>query len=104
MTGRAEKVCRARQSGACSWVSRARSCRRTSPVTSAEGGMGTAAAVECLDGRMRVLPGQPASSYLIDKMTNVDLCQGTQMPKLGLIPNAQIQTVVDWICEGAPNN
>lgn len=29
---------------------------------------------------------------------------GTQMPKIGALPAAQIQTISDWICNGAPNN
>ena len=61
-------------------------------------------ASQCADGRKRVLPGQPSESYLIDKLMNVDLCFGTQMPKQGTIPQAQIQTISDWICAGAPNN
>ncbi len=59
---------------------------------------------QCNDGRKRVLPGDPAQSYLIDKMMNVDLCSGTQMPKTGQLPSAQISTVANWICAGAPNN
>ena len=59
---------------------------------------------QCADGRKRVSPGQPSESYLIDKLMNVDLCFGTQMPKQGTIPQAQIQTISDWICAGAPNN
>lgn len=68
------------------------------------GGLVNIAAGECMDGRKRVLPGQPAQSYLIDKMMGVDLCSGTQMPKLGLLPSAQIETVSNWICAGALNN
>lgn len=59
---------------------------------------------ECMDGRKRVLPNQPSQSYIIDKMMGVDLCFGTPMPKLGSLPNAQIETVANWICAGAPNN
>lgn len=62
------------------------------------------AASECNDQRKLVLPGQPSQSYLIQKMMNVNLCFGTKMPKLGSLQNAQIQTVADWICAGAPNN
>ncbi|MFO0590052.1 MAG: hypothetical protein U0441_21100 [Polyangiaceae bacterium] len=61
-------------------------------------------ASQCADGRKRVLPGQPSQSYLIDKLMGVDLCFGTQMPKQGMIPQAQIQTISDWICGGALNN
>ncbi len=62
------------------------------------------AASQCNDGRKRVKPSDPGASYVIDKMTNVDICFGTQMPKLGQIQSTEIQTVVDWICQGAPNN
>jgi hypothetical protein len=59
---------------------------------------------QCADGRKRVLPGQPSMSYLIDKMMGVDLCAGTVMPKMGPVPSADIQTISNWICQGAPNN
>jgi hypothetical protein len=62
------------------------------------------AAQQCNDGRKRVLPGQPSESYLIDKMLGVDMCAGTQMPKLNQLPAAQIEAVANWICAGAPNN
>ncbi len=63
-----------------------------------------AAASQCNDGHKLVLPGDPGASYIVDKMTGVDLCFGTKMPKLGNVPSAQVQSVVDWICQGAPNN
>lgn len=62
------------------------------------------AASQCNDGRKLVMPGDPGASYIVDKMTGVDLCFGTKMPKLGNLPSAQVQSVVDWICQGAPNN
>jgi len=34
----------------------------------------------------------------------VDLCSGTKMPKLSMLPASEIQTIADWICEGAPDN
>lgn len=61
-------------------------------------------AKQCNDGRKRVLPGQPSQSYLIDKIMGVDLCAGTQMPKMNLLPAAQIETISNWICAGAPDN
>ena len=61
-------------------------------------------ATECSDGRKRVLPGQPSTSYVINKLMNVNLCFGTQMPKTGSISSPQIETIANWICEGAPNN
>jgi hypothetical protein len=62
------------------------------------------AAKQCNDGRKLVLPGDPAQSYLIDKMMGVDLCSGTKMPKNGILPSQQITTIANWICAGAPNN
>ena len=63
------------------------------------------AAAECSGGRLRVKPGDAANSYIVQKLTNVDLCSGTQMPKTGgPLSSADIQTLSSWICEGAPNN
>jgi hypothetical protein len=62
-------------------------------------------AKECSDGRLRVKPSNPASSYVIQKLTNVNLCSGGQMPKVGTaLPSSEITTISNWICEGAPNN
>lgn len=62
------------------------------------------AAQQCNDGRKRVLPGQPSESYLMDKMMDVDLCGGTQMPKLAMLPANELEAITNWICQGAPNN
>lgn len=62
---------------------------------------------ECLDGRVRVVPGDPENSYLIDKLTDADLCAGLPMPKpIGTDPwqpldPVELQIVYDWICQGA---
>jgi hypothetical protein len=38
-------------------------------------------------------------------MIGVDMCSGSQMPKAGQrLPSSQIQTIANWICNGAPNN
>lgn len=65
---------------------------------------------QCTDGRLRVAPGDPENSYLIDKLTNHDLCGGVPMPK-GLdedawqtLSEATIQTIYDWICSGAKDD
>lgn len=71
--------------------------------------------MECADGRKRVAPGDPAHSYIIDKLTNHDVCSGQPMPLIGPpLPSApktwnplssdDIQTVYDWICQGAKND
>jgi hypothetical protein len=54
---------------------------------------------------VRVSPGAPAKSYLMNKLNGVGICTGTQMPKAGAgLPQAQLQIISGWICEGAPNN
>ncbi len=56
-------------------------------------------------GLRQVAPGSPASSYLINKLTGVDMCAGSVMPKAGgELPKAQIDLIRGWICQGAPNN
>ena len=59
---------------------------------------------QCDDGRLRVAPGNPAQSYLLDKILNVDLCSGTKMPKMGTVPDADIEAISNWICGGALDN
>ena len=52
---------------------------------------------------MRVTPGDPSASYLIDKLLGSNLCIGTRMPKPpspALAP-ADIDLVSSWICHGA---
>ncbi|MDC0748957.1 PE-PGRS family protein [Polyangium mundeleinium] len=51
--------------------------------------------------RMRVKPGAPSESYIIDKMMNVDKCAGNKMPPSIALSDAKIQVVSDWICGGA---
>jgi hypothetical protein len=56
-------------------------------------------------GRKHVAPGSAATSYLINKLTGVDMCAGTAMPKAdSRLSQAQIDVVRGWICQGAPNN
>ena len=61
-------------------------------------------ATECSDGRKRVAPGNPDQSYLMDKLQGIDLCFGTKMPKTGTVSAADLTTIANWICAGAPNN
>ena len=78
------------------------------------GGIGTSwpyaslvnvATMQCTDQRVIVKPGDPMNSYLIQKLDNFDICMGVRMPKAGEpLTAAQLQTLVDWICQGAPNN
>jgi hypothetical protein len=57
-------------------------------------------AAQCSDGRLRVLPGQPSESYLMDKLMGTQLCAGKKM----VLPEADIETIAAWICAGAPDN
>ncbi|MFQ5641359.1 MAG: hypothetical protein ACE5IR_25550 [bacterium] len=55
---------------------------------------------------MRVLPGDPDGSYLIQKISSASPKSGSRMPLDGppfLSQNA-IQLIRDWIEEGAPDN
>lgn len=59
---------------------------------------------ECCD-RLLVAPGDPAHSYLVDKITGVHLCSGDRMP-YGRPPLSMTDTttILRWICEGAPDD
>jgi hypothetical protein len=60
---------------------------------------------ECADGRVYVKPGDPANSYLIQKLEGSHMCMGVRMPKQGMpLSASQIQTLETWICQGAANN
>jgi hypothetical protein len=65
-------------------------------------------AEECPDLRFMVDPGHPEASYVIHKLTgkNLEACDpATTMPlNKAMLPAAHVQTIYDWICEGAPNN
>lgn len=61
----------------------------------------------CGGGRKRVLPGEPSESYIIDKVTNTQLCKlasganSKKMPPSSTLPMADIETISNWICAGA---
>jgi hypothetical protein len=60
---------------------------------------------QCSGQRKLVVPGSPSTSYLMQKLLNVDICSGTQMPKANTtIPAKDLDTISSWICSGAPNN
>lgn len=62
-------------------------------------------AEECTDLRKDVKPGDPEHSYVIQKLTDKNVCSGVRMPNGGqMLPAGEIQTIYDWICEGAPQN
>ena len=56
----------------------------------------------CCDGRLLVAPGDPDHSYVVDKVLDVRLCSGGQMP-LGkpVLTDAERGALVGWICAGA---
>lgn len=52
-----------------------------------------------------VVPGQPAQSLLIQKITqDTPPCGGTRMPPTGPLEPADIKLVTDWVMAGALNN
>jgi len=59
---------------------------------------------ECCDGRKLVAPGDPANSYVVQKLRGIDLCAGQQMPLGGSISDADLAILEQWICEGAKEN
>lgn len=62
-------------------------------------------ATDCPDDRVIVKPGDPANSYLIDKLTGVNMCSGVRMPKLRLpLSEADVAKIAAWICQGALDN
>jgi hypothetical protein len=62
-------------------------------------------AEECLDDRMMIKPSDPEHSYVINKLTGKNLCASTPRMPLDEAPlsSADIQTIYDWICSGAPD-
>jgi hypothetical protein len=63
-------------------------------------------AEECTDNRLMVKPGDPEHSYMIQKVTDHNLCASEPpMPLTGApLASADIQVIYDWICEGAPDH
>ena len=63
------------------------------------------AAYECCDGRPIVKAGDPAGSYILDKLSGMHICRGARMPLGGkALSSADMQTIADWICAGALDN
>ena len=66
-------------------------------------------AVECGNAAVKleyVVPGSPSTSYLIDKLMGANACgNSTRMPLNNpALTAVQIQTVENWICQGAKDN
>jgi hypothetical protein len=72
-----------------------------SSATSAYQALVNVAASQC-GTRLRVKPGAPGSSYLINKLTGLDMCSGSKMPKGGAaLSSAQMNVISAWIGSGA---
>lgn len=56
------------------------------------------------EGATRVVPGDPGSSYLVEKLVGGTMCNGKRMPLFATLPEEAIAKVVGWICAGAPND
>ncbi|WP_437708152.1 hypothetical protein WMF45_29380 [Sorangium sp. So ce448] len=58
----------------------------------------------CSREQALVVPFKPSSSYLMNKLKDVSLCDPdeSRMPPGGPLPEADIKTINDWICAGAP--
>jgi len=63
---------------------------------------------ECSDGRLLINPDNPECSYVIHKLTgtNASGClPATTMPlDASHLAPTDIQTIYDWICQGAKND
>lgn len=58
-----------------------------------------------MPGLSRVTPNDPEGSYLIKKLRGDSDINGSRMPLGGpFLSNAQINSIVQWIQSGAPNN
>ncbi|WP_438000053.1 cellulose binding domain-containing protein [Sorangium sp. So ce185] len=59
----------------------------------------------CSSEKALVVPFMPSSSYLMNKLKDVDLCDPDEssMPPGSSLPEAELKTINDWICAGAPD-
>ena len=57
-------------------------------------------------GAIRVIPGNPNGSYLIQKLEGDAGIVGLRMPRTGppFLTEAQVKMIRDWIAAGAPNS
>ena len=57
-------------------------------------------------GAVRVIPGDPSGSYLIQKLEGAADIVGLRMPRNGppYLTDAQVALIRQWIQNGAPNN
>jgi hypothetical protein len=66
-------------------------------------GLVNVASTQCTT-KKRVVPNNPAASYLVDKVEGRNMCVGTQMPKGSKLSAADRQKIGAWICRGALND
>ena len=64
---------------------------------------------QCGGQRLRVAPGNPSGSYLMNKVTGYDMCgtKGARMPRGNnpvALTDTDYQNLSAWICSGAPEN
>jgi len=55
----------------------------------------------------RIAPGDPAGSYLLHKISGTHLSvggSGTRMPPSGPLPDRDLETLVTWVMQCAPDN
>ena len=57
-------------------------------------------------GAIRVIPGNPTGSYLVQKLIGAPDIVGLRMPRNGppFLTDAQVDLIRQWIQNGAPNN
>jgi mono/diheme cytochrome c family protein len=57
-------------------------------------------------GAIRVIPGNPSGSYLVQKLEGAPDIMGLRMPRNGppYLTDAQVALIRQWIQIGAPNN
>lgn len=95
----------------------AQSCGTTSchKGVSAKGGLNTEVgkaydelvdvdSLQCMGNKKLIAPGDPAGSYVMDKVLNQNLCAGKKMPPSASLAADKIQLLADWICGGALND
>ncbi|WP_437806410.1 hypothetical protein [Sorangium sp. So ce1078] len=75
-------------------------------ASEAVGAMVNQDATSCSREQALVVPFMPSSSYLMNKLKETGLCDPdeSKMPPGASLPEAEIKTINDWICAGAPEN
>ncbi len=90
--------------GGCHSGSRPAQGLNLSSASVSYGNLVNVASSEC-SANKRVLPSQPAASYLISKLKGSGSCySGSKMPIGGSLSTADISLISAWIAAGAPNN